>query len=226
MEGHGARNASIFIFIQKPPTTRRKCYNPRMMNSTEKNLLISQIQTDVSLISILSVISVFFIGALLPQFNSYDLSVKIPISFLIIATFAFLFAALILSNAIQKIREGRSEEVGKYLSCGYAISEYMGVFLFVVSVPIAINIVTEDLYLRIITFCAAILGLAIYEFMGFSLIKDNFSSSHKIFSLLFIIFGIVLFASQIYAYYFTLIAVFFLLFILFVTILAPIKDFQ
>src|ERR1700728_1959775 len=126
-----------------------------MISPSEKNLLINQVQTDVSLISFLSVISVFFLGSLLPKFNSYDLSVKLPVSFLVVSTFAFLFSALILSNASQQIVAGNSEKTKKYLSYGYAISEYMGVFLFVLSVPIAISVITADPYLRFVTFGAA-----------------------------------------------------------------------
>jgi hypothetical protein len=196
------------------------------MNAEDKNLLMNQVQTDVSMLSILSVISVFFIGALLPQFNSYDLSVKIPISFLIITTFAFLFSGLILSNGAQKIVSGDVRETERHLAYGYAIAEYLGVFLFVLSVPLAISIVTADLYLRIITFCAAVLGIGFYQFMGFSLLNDHFSKKNKLFSVIVILFGTALFLSQIYAFHFTVISVLFLLFLLLITILAPIKSFQ
>ena len=75
------------------------------MNFEEKSLRMVEIQTDVSLISFLSVIAVFFAGSLLPKFDSYDLSISIPISFLVISTFGFLFSALILSNASAKIHD-------------------------------------------------------------------------------------------------------------------------
>ena len=197
-----------------------------MMKGEEKNLLINQVQTDVSFISFLSVISVFFIGALLPKFNSYDLSVKIPISFLIVATVALLFSALILSNASSKIVKGEVAKINKYLNYGYSISEYMGVYLFVLSVPLAVSIITADPYLRIVTFCAAILGISIYQFMGFSLLQNHFSKKHTIFSVVFVLFGIALFVSQIFGFHFTIVSVIFLLFTLLVTSLAPLKSFQ
>lgn len=205
---------------------KRVTESEKILTVDNKNLLISQIQTDVSLVSFLSVISIFFIGALLPQFNSYDLSVKIPISFLILATFAFLFSGLILSNATHKVYEGNSRKVEKYLAHGYAISEYMGVFLFVLSVPLTISIITSDLYLKITTFFAAILGLSLYQLMGFSMLEEHFSRRYRLFAIITILFGVVLFISQAYAFYFTEIAVAFLIFILLITILAPIKSFQ
>lgn len=197
-----------------------------MINNEEKNLLMNQVQTDVSLISFLSVISVFFIGALLPQFSSNNVLVKIPISFLVISTFAFLFSGLILSNSSQKIAQGNEEAIKKHLTYGYAISEYLGVFLFVVSVPLALSIITSDLYLRVVTFCAAIIGLGVYQFMGFSLLENHFSKRNKIFALLILLFGIVLFLAQVYTFHFTLLSIIFLCFMFLVTALAPVKKFQ
>ena len=196
------------------------------MTIDDKNLLMNQVQTDVSLISFLSVISVFFLGALLPQFSSYDLSVKIPISFLVVSTFAFLFSGLILSNTSQRIVEGNLEKTKKYLTWGYSISEYMGVFLFVISIPLAMSIVTTDLYLRVVTFCSAILGIGFYQLMGFSLLESHFTKSSKLFSVLTVLFGIGLFVSQVFAFHFTLASITFLLFILLVTCLGPIEKFQ
>ena len=198
----------------------------KILNADEKNLLVNQVQTDVSLISFLSVISVFFIGSLLPQFNSYDLSVKIPISFLIVSTFAFVFSALILSNATQVINKGNKKRVERHLDYGYAISEYMGVFLFIFSVPLAISIVTSDIYLRIVTFCAAILGMGVYQLTGFSLLDNHFSKKHKLLSIITLLFGTILFISQVYNFYFVSISTAFLIFIFLITILAPIKKFQ
>lgn len=187
---------------------------------------MNQVQTDVALISFLSVISVFFLGALIPQFNTYDLSVKIPISFLIIATFSFVFSGLILSNASQQIVAGDPKKLEKYLTYGYAISEYLGIFLFVLAVPLAISIITSDLYLRTVTFLSAIIGIGLYQFMGFSFLQNHFSKSHTLFAVLIVLFGTVLFLAQVFTFHFTLIATIFLLFIIAITCLAPIKRFQ
>lgn len=196
------------------------------MNNEEKSQLTNQIQNDVSLTSFLSVISVFFIGALLPQFNSYDPSVRIPISFLIVSTFALIFSALILSNAIQKINQGDTQKTEKYLTYGYALSEYMGVFLLVLSVPIAMSIITTDLFLRVVTFASALAGISIYQFGGFSLLGNHFSKSNTPFAIITVLFGVLLFLSQTLAFHFTVIATLFLVFMLTMTILAPVKSFQ
>ena len=137
-----------------------------------------------------------------------------------------LLSALILANASAKIVQGESEKVTKYLQYGYAISEYIGVYLFVLSIPLTINIITTDLYLRIVTFLSALATIALYQFMGFSLIEGFFSKSHRAFSVLTVLFGIALFTTQIYDFYFTFTSIGFLLFVLLITFLAPRKDFQ
>lgn len=109
---------------------------------------------------------------------------------------------------------------------GYAISEYLGVFLFAISVPLAISIITTDTYLRVVTFSSAILGLGFYQFMGFSIIESQFARSFKILSAFTLLFGVGLFAAQIFAFHFTLFAAIFLVYILFITCLGPIEKFQ
>jgi len=197
-----------------------------MITTDDKNLLMTQIGTDVTLLSFLSAISVFFVGALLPKFDSLNLTVKIPISFLIVSTLAFFFSALILSNANQKIFMGDSVRAKEFLMWGYAISEYLGVFLFVLSVPLAISILTADTYLRVVTFVSAILGLGFYQLMGFSLLESQFTKSFGWLSVLTLLLGIGLFVSQVLAFHFTPAAVIFLIYIFFITCLGPVEKFQ
>jgi len=195
------------------------------MKITEENksLYIGQIGADITLISFLALITVFFIGSLLPQFNSYDLSIKIPISFFIISTLGLLFAALILSNASQNITQNNFKEAEKYLKYGYSLSEYAGVFLFVFSIPLMVNIISTDFYLRTVTFLAVILGMTFYQFAGFSLLKNHFSKNYKLLSAITILLGVILFFSQIYNFYFIIVSIIFVLYILFITVLAPAK---
>lgn len=196
------------------------------MKNEDKALLLTQVQTDVALVSVLSVISIFFLGALLPQFNSYDLSVKIPISFLIVSTFAFLLSSLILSNASQIIIAGNEEKTKRYLAWGYAICEYLGIVVMLLSVPLAMSIVTEDFYIRSVTFLAAIVGIGVYQFMGFSNLDNHFSKSHKLFASVTFLLGVLLFLSQTFDLYFTAFSVVFLLFMAVVTVLAPLEEFK
>jgi hypothetical protein len=194
------------------------------MNENNKSHYISQIGTDVSLISFMAVISVFFNGALIADFNSYDLFIKVPLSFLIISTFGFIFSALILSNTVQEIINNNFEKAKKHILYGYAISEYLGVYLFILSVPLLVNIITTDFYLRIVTFCSALIGIGFYQFMRFSILEHHFPKTYKLFSCLIIIFGLLLFFAQTLKVYFVEISLIFIVFLLLLTYLAPSKN--
>lgn len=196
------------------------------MDKTNKDEYLQQIQTDVSLLSFMTAVSIFFVGLLLTKFDSFSLFIKVPISFLIISTFGFLFSSLILANASQKIINEKFEKAAKHTLYGYIIAEYIGVYLFVLSIPLVINCITSDFYLRIVTLCAAIVGLALYQFMGFSLLEDYFPKNYKIFSFLIILFELVLFAAQVLLFHFVAISIVFLIFLLLIAYLAPRKDFQ
>lgn len=190
------------------------------MKREDKEFYIDQIQTDVALISFLTVFSVFFIGALLPQFNEYSLAIRIPLSFLIISTIAFLFSALILSNTTPEIIKEKLAKAEKHFSYGYVISEYLGVYLFVFSIPLIINVITEDMYLRVTTLIATLIGMAFYQFMGFSVLEGHFPRSYKWLSCLTTLGGVVLYLSQIYSFYFIHISLAFLVWLVFITVLA------
>jgi len=194
------------------------------MNKENRGFYIDQIQTDVALISFMTVISVFFLGSLLPQFNSYNLSIRIPISFLIISTFAFLFSTLILSNTTSEIIHERYKKAEKHIAYGYVLSEYLGIYLFVLSIPLLISVISDDIYLRIITLSVTILGMGFYQIMGFSVIGNHFPKTYKIHSVITLLLGTLLFISQVYQMYFTEMSILFLLFIFLITILASVKN--
>jgi len=194
------------------------------MNKENRGFYIDQIQTDVALISFMTVISVFFLGSLLPQFNSYNLSIRIPISFLIISTFAFLFSTLILSNTTSEIIHERYKKAEKHIAYGYVLSEYLGIYLFVLSIPLLISVISDDTYFRIITLSVTILGMGFYQIMGFSVIGNHFPKTYKIHSVITLLLGTLLFISQVYQMYFTEMSILFLLFIFLITILASVKN--
>ena len=196
------------------------------MNEENKGQYISQIGVDVSLISFMAVISVFFSSTLIPKFDSYNLFIKVPLSFLIISTFGFIFSALILSNTIQELIHNNFEKAKKHILYGYIISEYIGIYLFILSIPLLVNIITTDFYLRIVTLLSALLGITFYQFMRFSILQTHFPKTHKIFSILVVLFGLLLFFSQTYGLYFVEISTVFLIFILLLTCLAPNKNFN
>src|SRR6185436_12426042 len=121
------------------------------MNDSEKSHYLDQISIDVGLLSFMTAVTIFINGLLLTRFDSYSVFIKVPIAFLVLSMLGFLFSSLIISNTSQNVIDNKIDKNKKHTLYGYAISEYIGVYLFVLSVPLAVNVITSDLYLRIIT---------------------------------------------------------------------------
>ncbi len=179
-----------------------------------------QVGTNVSFTSFMTAVVVFFTGLLITSFNSYDISLKIPIAFLIISIFGFLYSTLIFANASERV--SRKDEVGfrRHMRIGDVLGEYLGVYLLIISIPLVINIITSDNLLRVVTIVSAVVGLAIYQFSDLSLIERHFEGRSRVLSFTVILLEILVFVAQIYKVYFTLISIIFLVYLLSVTYLA------
>lgn len=177
----------------------------------------SQINTDVSFTGFMAAVVMFFTGLLLTTFSSFDILIKVPISFLIISTFGFLYSSLVLVNATTEISQKNLPKAKKHMLLGYSLSEYVGVYLLVLAIPLVINIITKDLFLRSITLISSLLGLSIYQFSHLSMLEKHYKKGYNLISVLIILFGLGLFFAQIKDYYFVHLALLFLIFISYVT---------
>ena len=188
------------------------------------NLRQSQVQTYVSFTSFLTAVVVFFTGMILTQFKTYDISIKIPISFLMISIAGFLFSTLIYASAAEEIVRRRLEKAKRNIYFGDILSEYIGVYLLILSIPLVINVVTTDEFLRLVTLFAFVGGFGIYQFSHFSIIERHFSKTYHKFSLILISLEIILFFSQIYQFYFVPLAGLSIILILALTYIASRKE--
>lgn len=195
-----------------------------MAQKEDLGLFQTQIQTNVSFTSFFSAVVIFFVGLLLSKFETYDLSIKVPITFLIISVFGFLYATLVFANASEEISQKRVEKFKKHMLLGDALSEYLGIYMLVLSMPLAINVITTDTFLRAATISSALIGLAIYQFSHFSVLERHFKQTHYLISTAIIASGIILYLAQIYSYYFIQLATLFIVFIALITYLASKKN--
>lgn len=184
------------------------------------SLLQTEVQTDVTFTSFMVAVVTFFTGLLITRFEAYDISIKIPISFLIISMFGFLYSTMIFSNAAEEVTKGNAVKCKQHLLLGDILSEYLGVYLLIISIPLIINVITTDTFLRYVTLVSSLAGLAIYQFSHFSVIERHFRERYDVFSFLIVTFGLGLFVSQTYAFYFAPFALVFLAFVLSITYLA------
>ena len=193
----------------------------KMNNQDEPfDLYQGQVQTYAGFASFMSAAVFFFIGLLLTKFSSFDNSVKIPIIFLIISAFAFLYGGILYTGAADEVSRKKAERFHRVIRIGDSITEYVGIYLLVLAIPLVINAVTSDTYLRVATVLAAIVGLAVYQWSGFALAEIHFGEKHHVVSTIVVLTGVALWFAQIYNYYFVPLASAFIIFSLLVALSA------
>ena len=115
------------------------------------SLYQDEVQVGVSVTSFMTGVTIFFVGLLITKFDSYDTSIKIPILFLILSAFGFLYSTLILANTSSELSRLRTDRFHKSMNLGDSIGEYIGVYFLVLAIPLVINVITNDSFLRIST---------------------------------------------------------------------------
>lgn len=179
-----------------------------------------QVQTYTQFAATMAALSLFFTGVILTKYDTYSTSIRIPIAFLLISIFGFLYGALLYSNAAQEVSEYNEKGFRRAIFLGDLISEYLGVYLLVIAIPLVINIITDDIFLRIVTFLSSLIGLGIYQFSHFSILERHFGTIYRPISVVILLFGLLLFVGQFYNLYFTELSIGFTGFILLITVLA------
>lgn len=191
------------------------------MKKRDLGICQDEIQVGVTLTAFMTGVTIFFTGLLLTKFDSYDLSIKIPILFLIVSTFGFLYSTLIFGNASAQLSRLDHRKFDKFMLVGDYISEYFGVYCLVLAIPLVINIITQDLFLRWATLLVVLSGLILYHSGGFSIMERNFQRLHRLFISIIVLLEIFAFYTQIYLReYFLYISLVLLAFITFLAYLA------
>lgn len=176
-----------------------------------------QLSTYVSFTSVMIAVCVFFVGFLLASFHSYDTSIKVPISFLIIALFSFLYSTLIYTGASAEVTLQNHKKFLRATFLGDAISEYLGVYLLVCSIPLTINAITTDSFLRGVTLISAAIGLIVYQTSHISMVEVHFPRRYLVMSLIAVLLLLLIAVGQMFNFHFTLSASIFLIFVLTMT---------
>lgn len=122
----------------------------------------------------LGTVALFFAGILISKFENFDTSLKVPILFLIVATFGFVFSAVIYAN-LTGLSRIKMQDQDKYIKVGNSISEYLGLYPFIASIPMVVAAITEDSFLRISTLVITSISILLYTVSKFSLLSRGFS---------------------------------------------------
>ncbi len=171
-------------------------------NDSRFSLYATQVQTYASFSGTMAAVVMFFTGLILSKFESLDISIKVPIAFMIISIFGFLYSALLYANAAQEVSDRNGPGIRKGIFLGDIVSEYLGVYLLVISIPLVINVITPDFFLRTVTIVSSLAGLCLYQLSHFSIVERHFKSNHRFVALLVIGLGLLLCLAQVYGVYF------------------------
>ncbi len=137
-----------------------------------------EVSVGVTFASLMAAISLFFTGILIAQYNTFDSTIRVPLLFLIISTFSYIFSASIYSNASEEITVDHMGRVKKYLIYANNIFEFLGLYLLIIATPLVLGAVTQDNFLRISTICVALGGLILYSSSDFSMLHKEVT--HKL----------------------------------------------
>lgn len=131
-----------------------------------------EISVGVTFASFMSAVTLFFAGVVISQYKSFDPSIRVPLLFLIVSTFSFIFSASIYSNAGLEVTARKPKLVRKYLVYANSLLEFCGLYLFIIATPLVIGAITADEFLRLATIVIASVGLFVYS-------QSNFSILHR-----------------------------------------------
>ena len=151
------------------------------MKKLNKNDIATESDVGLSLSGFMGTLSLFFTGILISQINNFGNSIKVPIIYLVISTFSFLFSAVIYANITGIITANKLLKAEKYLLTGNSLSEFLGLYLFVISIPMVIISITNDGFLRQAISAVSLISIFLYSISQFSLFKRSFSKPVDIF---------------------------------------------
>jgi GNAT superfamily N-acetyltransferase len=173
----------------------------------DKSTFIAELEVGASYASLMSATSLFFTGILISQYKSFNATIKVPLIYLIISTFSFIFAATIYSNAGSELTLNRMRAVEKYMIYAKNVVELMGLYLFILAVPLVIGAVTQDNFLRTATIIIAIVGFTIYSQSKFSILEKELRPRAKRFlSTIVVLLALLLYYTQTKAVHHSLVA--------------------
>jgi hypothetical protein len=163
----------------------------------DKASTVGEIQAQVTWSGFLGTVSLFFTGILISQIHSFSDSIKVPVLYLIVATFSFIFSASIYANAAGELTRHSTRKVHQYIVIANNISEFLGLYLFVIATPLVINAITQDNFLRVTIPLVAIISLVLYSQSPFSILhREVFGAKKLLISLVFLLLAISVDVSQ------------------------------
>lgn len=144
----------------------------------------------LTLCAFLGTACLFFTGLVILNLNSLPFVVQLPVIYLVVSAVAFIISAVIYSNV-----SGANEQFisrSSMIQMANWTSEYPGIYLFLIAIPLIILGVTQNAFVQYATAVSCYGGLLLYSTSHFSLDHRRFSSrvSRTVNTLLLAVFSI------------------------------------
>lgn len=145
---------------------------------TEKNrptdVLQEEAQTGLDLCAFIGTSNLFFNGLVILNLSTLPKIVELSVVYLTISAISFVLAAVIYANIAGT--ENSNPIKNTMIEIGNWLSEYLGIYLFLISIPLLILGVTDSLLVQITTMLACYTGLLLYSMSPFSLDERRFGA--------------------------------------------------
>jgi hypothetical protein len=141
------------------------------MDKKDKSDLISEVGIGVSFSSFMTAVVFFFIGLLLTGKLELQFRLRVPLILLFLSAFGFLYATLIYANASGEQARRGEKVFDKQVSAGNILSEYLGLYCLVFSLPITVLGYSPDKILAVILLIIDCAGFYIYHKLGYSIFE-------------------------------------------------------
>jgi hypothetical protein len=113
---------------------------------------------------------------------------------------SYTYSAALYANATNVLSDNMPVKLAnKFIKSANVLSEYLGIYLFVLSIPMVVNAVTDDDFLQISVATVAIVSLLLYSLSDFSMFNIHIRKSVKyVISVVIAGLGAGLFMSQLF----------------------------
>lgn len=145
------------------------------MKQYDKNDLYQNSVIGLTLAGFLGTAALFFAGLLITQVNSFNNSIRLPIVYLICCTVGLVYAAIIYANIAGHAQEEAWHLAQKHNHYANVISEFLGVYIFLLSMPLVINAITKDMLIRVTVAAVILASLILYTKSPFSILSRMYN---------------------------------------------------
>lgn len=167
------------------------------MNKFDTNDYYQNSVIGLTLSAFLGTAALFFAGLLITQISSLNDSIRLPIVYLICCTVALVYSAIIYANMAGETLEHSDHKAKRSNYSANILSEFLGVNVFLISMPMVINAITDDLLLRTTVAVVILLSIFVYTMSSFSILSRVYGQFALVVSALLISsWGVILLYTQ------------------------------